>query len=115
MDAAQKVYESRKQLFDEGALARRLVDEANVAFVQARSTYEIALKHLQAQQSVGRVEQVKSGEANVESAKAKYEGAQAQLSYSEIRSPIAGIVADRPLYPGAMASRTTPLLTAINI
>ena len=27
-------------------------------------------------------------------------GAQAQLSYSEIRSPIDGVVTDRPLYPG---------------
>ncbi len=86
-----------------------------MAYVQARSTYEIALKHLQAQQSVGRVEQVKSGEANVESAKGKYEGAQAQLSYSEIRSPIAGIVAERPLYPGEMASTGVPVLTVMNV
>src|SRR5260370_4492473 len=83
MDAAQKVYESRKQLFDQGALARRLVEEANVAYVTARSTYEIALKHLQAHQTVSRVEQVKSAEAQVESAKAKVEGAEAQLSYAE--------------------------------
>ena len=48
MEAAQKVYESRKQLFDQGALARRLVDESNVAYVQARSAYEIAQRHLQA-------------------------------------------------------------------
>src|ERR1022692_1275520 len=108
MEAAQKVYESRKQLFDQGALARRLVEEANVAYVQARSQYEIALKHLQTVESVGRVEQVKSAEAQVESAKAKYEGAEAQLSYSEIRSPIAGIVADRSLYAGEMASAGTP-------
>jgi HlyD family secretion protein len=115
MDAAQKVYESRKQLFDQGALARRLVDEANVAYVQARSTYEIAQKHLQAQQGVSRVEQVKSAEAQVESAKAKFEGAEAQLSYSEIRSPIAGTIADRPLFAGEMASAGTPVITVMNI
>jgi multidrug efflux pump subunit AcrA (membrane-fusion protein) len=115
MEAAQKVYESRRQLFDQGALARRLVEEANVAYVQARSQYEIALKHLQTVESVGRVEQVKSAEAQVESAKAKYEGAEAQLSYSEIRSPIAGIVADRPLYAGEMASAGAPLVTVVNI
>jgi len=115
MDAAQKVYESRKQLFDQGALARRLVDEANLAYVQAKSQYQIALKHLQAVESVSRVEQVKGAEAQVESAKAKYEGAQAQLSYSEIRSPIAGIVADRPLYAGEMASAGAPLVTIVNI
>lgn len=115
MEAAQKVYESRKLLFDQGALARRLVDEANVAYVQARSQYEIAAKHLQAVENVSRVEQVKSAEAQVESAKAKFEGAEAQLSYSEIRSPIAGIIADRPLYPGEMATAGNPLVTIVNI
>jgi HlyD family secretion protein len=115
MDAAQKVYESRRQLFEQGALARRLVDESNVAYVQARSAYEIAQKHLQAQQSVGRVEQVKSAEAQVESAKSKFEGAEAQLSYSEIRSPIAGTVADRPIFPGEMAAAGAPVITIMNI
>lgn len=115
MEAAQKVYESRKQLFDQGALARRLVDEANVAYVQAKSQYEIAMKHLQAVEGVSRVEQVKSAEAQVESAKAKYQAAQAQLSYSDIRSPIAGIVAERPLYAGEMASAGAPLATIVNI
>jgi RND family efflux transporter MFP subunit len=83
--------------------------------VQARSTYEIAQKHLQAHQNVSGVEQVKSAEAQVESAKAKFEGAEVQLSYSEIRSPIAGTVADRPIYPGEMASAGTPLLTVMDI
>ncbi len=115
MEAAQKVYESRKQLFEQGALARRLVEEANVAYVQARSQYEIALKHLQTVERVGRVEQVKGAEAQVESAKAKHQGAEAQLSYSEIRSPISGIVADRPLYAGEIASAGTPLMTIVNI
>jgi len=115
MQAAQKVYESRKQLLEEGALARRLVDEANVAYVQASSQYEIALKHLQATESISRIEQVKGAQAQVESAKSRYEGAEAQLSYSQIRSPIAGIVADRPLYAGEMASAGTPLVTVMNI
>ena len=115
MEAAQKVFESRKQLFDQGALARRLVEEANVAYVQTRSQHEIALKHLQTVESVSRVEQVKGAEAQVESAKAKYQGAEAQLSYSEIRSPIAGIIADRPLYAGEIASAGTPLVTIVNI
>jgi len=115
MEAAQKVYESRKQLFDQGALARRLVDESNVAYVQARSAYEIAQRHLQAVQNVSRVEQVKGAEAQAQSAKAKYEGAEAQLGYSEVRSPIAGVIADRPLYAGEMASAGTPLLTVVNI
>jgi multidrug resistance efflux pump len=41
-------------------------------------------------------------------------GAQAQLSYSQIRSPIDGVVTDRPLYPGELASANQPLLTVMN-
>ena len=36
MDAAKKLLDSREQLFKEGALARRLVDEASVAYAQAQ-------------------------------------------------------------------------------
>lgn len=42
-------------------------------------------------------------------------GAEAQLGYSEIRSTIDGYITDRPLYPGEMASTTTPLLTVMDI
>src|SRR5678816_4763528 len=38
-----------------------------------------------------------------------------RLSYSEIRSPIDGVVADRPLYPGEMAAAGAPLLTVMDI
>ena len=50
----------------------------------------------------------------MQSAKGKYLGAEAQLSYSEIRSPINGVVTDRPLYPGEMAAAGTPLLTVMD-
>jgi HlyD family secretion protein len=115
LDAAQKVYESRKQLFEEGALARRLVEEANVAYVQARSQYDIAAQHLQALDRVGQPEQTKGAQAQSDAAKARYDAAVAQLSYSEIRSPIAGVIADRPLYPGEMAAAGSPVLTVVNV
>jgi HlyD family secretion protein len=114
MDAAQKVYESRQNLLKEGALARKLVDDAQVAYVQARSQYEAAKQHLEALQSVGKQEQVKSAAAQVDTAKAHYQGSQAQLSYSEVRSPIAGVIADRSVYPGEMAAAGSPLLTVMD-
>lgn len=115
LDAAQKVYESRKQLFEEGALARRLVEEANVAYVQARSQYDIAAQHLQALDRVSQPEQTKSAQAQTDAAKAHYDAAVAQLSYSEIRSPIAGVIADRPLYAGEMAAAGSPVITVVNV
>lgn len=115
LDAAQKVYESRKQLFEQGALARRLVDEANVAYVQARSQYDVAAQHLQALDRVSLPEQTKGAEAQAQAAKARYDAAIAQLSYSEIRSPIAGVIADRSLYAGEMAAAGSPLVTVVNV
>src|SRR5579862_103567 len=79
LDAAQKVYESRKQLFEQGALARRLVDEANVTFVQARSQYDVATQHLRALESVSRPEQTKGAEAQTKAAQARFGAAEAQL------------------------------------
>jgi RND family efflux transporter MFP subunit len=38
----------------------------------------------------------------------------AQLSYSKIYSPIDGVIADRPLWAGEMASPTTPVLTVMD-
>ena len=65
--------------------------------------------------AVGKQQQLKSAAGQLESAKGKYLGAAAQLSYSEIRSPIDGVVTDRPLYPGEMAAAGTPLLTVMDI
>ena len=60
VDAAQKLFDSRDKLFREGALARKQVDEAQVAYTQARSQYEQAQQHLSALQSVGKREQIRS-------------------------------------------------------
>jgi HlyD family secretion protein len=115
LNAAKKVYESRLELFKQGALARRLVDEANVAYAQAQSQYAQANKQLQTLMSVGRTAQTQSAQDQLDAAKARYEAAEAQLSYSEIRSPVSGLVADRPLYPGEMASAGSPLMTVMDV
>ncbi len=116
MDAAQRVYDSRKQLVEQGALARQLVDEAYVTYVQARSQYEAA--H---QASAGARERRQAG-ADQGARKRRWrrlrrtiEAAEAQLSYSEMRSPIAGVIADRPLYAGEMATAGAPLLTVMDV
>jgi HlyD family secretion protein len=114
LDAAQKLLESRKQLFSQGALPRKSVDEAQVAYAQARASSETAQQHLQALQAAGRQEQINLAAAQVEAAKGQYESAKAQVAYSQIRSPIAGVVTDRPLYPGDMAAAGAPLMTVMD-
>ena len=114
-EAEQKVYESRKQLFAQGALPRKDFEQAGVALSQAKSAYEISQQHLNALLAIGKQQELKSAAGQLESAKGKYMGASAQLSYSEIHSPIDGWITDRPLYPGEMAAAGTPLITVMDL
>jgi HlyD family secretion protein len=115
LDAAERVLESRKELLHEGAIARRSVDESNLAFVQAKAQYELAVRHLEALEKVGSQTQVSNVEGQVEAARARHLEAEAQLQYSRITSPIDGVVADRPLYPGEMANPGAPLLLVMDV
>ena len=115
LDAQEKIFQSRQQLFDQGALPRKELDQSRVDIAQARNQYAIAKQHLDQLMAIGKPQTLKSAEGNLESAKGKYLGAQAQLSYSEIRSPIDGVITDRPLYPGEMAAAGTPLLTVMDV
>src|ERR1700747_2132754 len=114
LDAQQKVYTSREELFQQGALPRKELDQSGVDLTQARNQYDIANKHFVALQAIGKQQELKSAAGQLQSAKGKYMGAEAQLSYSEIRSPIDGYVTDRPLFPGELASANQPLLTVMN-
>ena len=114
-EASKRLLDNREKLFQQGALARKLVDEAQVAYAQAHSTLLAAQEHLRTLQSVGNPEQIKSAASQVEAAKSHLQSSEAQASYARIVSPIAGVISDRPLYAGEMATPGTPLLTVMDI
>jgi len=113
-EAQQKVYESRKELFQQGAIPRKDLDSAEVAFLQARSQNEQAQKQLADLQRVGKEQTLKSVQGSRASAEGRMRGAEALLSYSRITSPIDGVVTDRPLFEGDLATANQPLLTVMN-
>jgi len=113
-DAQQKVYDSRKELFQQGALPRRELDLAEVALLQARSQNEQAQKQLADLRRVGQEQGLKAAQGTRESAQGHMLAAEAQLSYSKIHSPIDGVVTDRPLYEGDLANANQPILIVMN-
>ncbi len=113
--AAQKLYDNSKRLYQQGALAGKQLDQARVGLAQARAQLEAATQQLEKLQSVGMKAQLQAAKGQLAAAKGAYENAAAQLSYSEIRSPIDGVVTDRPLFPGEMAATGTPLMTVMNL
>jgi len=114
-EAAKRALDAREALFKEGALAQRQVDEARVNWAQANAQYLSAQEHLRVLQGVAKQEQVKTAVAQQAAAQAHHETLKAQLSYAEIHSPIGGVIADRPLYPGEMATPGAPLLVVMDI
>ncbi|HEV2492939.1 MAG TPA: efflux RND transporter periplasmic adaptor subunit [Terriglobia bacterium] len=114
-DAQQKIYNNRQTLYKQGAIARKDLDDSYVTYTQAQNQLALARQHLEGLQSFAKADSLKVAEGQLAAAKGKYLGAQAQLGYSEIRSPIDGAVTDRPLNPGEMASSSSPLITVINL
>jgi HlyD family secretion protein len=114
-DAQKKTYDARKELFDEGAISRRDVDSAEVALAQAHSQNEQSQKLLSDLQHLGKEQTLRSAGGQLSAAHGKYQNAEAQLSYAQIRSPIDGVVTDRPLFQGELAAASQPILTVMNI
>ena len=114
-EAQQKIYQARQSLFQQGALPRKDLDAAQVAATQAKNEYELAQKHYNALQAGGKEQAKKSATGQLNQAKGHYQNSAAQLSYTEIHSPIDGVVTDRPLYPGEMASTSAPMITVMDV
>jgi RND family efflux transporter MFP subunit len=115
LDLQQSIYNARKALFAQGAIPGRDLDTASAALVQAQAAYDIASQHLASQKAVTREAAIEAAKGQLLSAQGKYQGAQASVSYSEIRSPIDGVVTDRPLFAGEIAAAGQPLVTVMEV
>jgi len=114
LDLNLSIVKNRKQLFAEGAIPGRDLDTSQAALVQAQAAYNTAVMHLESVRSVSREAALKLAQGQLTSAEGKFKGAAAQVSYSEIRSPINGVVTDRSLFAGETAAAGIPLLTVMD-
>jgi multidrug efflux pump subunit AcrA (membrane-fusion protein) len=114
LDVAAHTVEERKRLLDQGAISRREVDTANAAAVQAQAAYDTAVKHLANVQKTVEQTNKDAAQGQLASAQGKLENAEAQVDYANLRSPIDGVVTDRPLFPGETAAAGTPVITVMD-
>jgi RND family efflux transporter MFP subunit len=105
LDAARKLFDSREALYKEGAVAARDVDDARVALTQAQNQFDLTQTRAD----------LKVAEGQLNAAKGDTAGAEAQLSYTRIVSPISGVITDRPLYPGETPAPGSPLITVMDL
>ena len=115
LEAQQKVTENRRQLFKEGAIPRKDLNQSEVDLIRAQSDYAIANRQFNALQSGIKDQRVKSITGQLNAAKGKYLSSSAMLGYSEIHSPIDGVVTERPLYPGDTVTAGESLMTIMDL
>ena len=113
LDLQQSIVNSRKKLLAEGAIPGRDLDTAQAALVQAKAAYEAANSHLNALKAYTHAAALQSAKGQLTSAEGRLKGAQAAVGYSEIHSPINGVVTDRPLFDGETATAGTPVVTVM--
>jgi len=114
LDLDQSIVNARSELFTQGAIPGRDLDTAKATLVQAKAAFDIAQQHLASLQNVSNQAAIQNAEGTLESARGKYLGAEAELSYTEIRSPVSGVVTERPLFAGETAAAGTPLITVMD-
>ncbi len=112
---AQKFYDRRKLLFEQGAIPQRdlLVSETDLA--QAKANFEVAKKSLDLLQNQSRGKDIQMARAKLDQAMARAGLVLAQLGFAEIRSPFAGTITEQFMFPGDMAKPDAPMFTVMDL
>ncbi|MBI3661624.1 MAG: efflux RND transporter periplasmic adaptor subunit [Acidobacteria bacterium] len=106
---ARKNLDRRQKLFDEGAIPSRELLASQTEYAQAKANYDVAHKYLDLLLSAGQRAETTGGE------KASTAFLNAQLEFTEIRSPFAGVVTEQFMYPGDMAKPESPIFTVMDL
>jgi len=112
---AEKFYERRHQLFQQGAIPQRDLTMTETELAQARANNEVAQKSYDLMLHQSRDRDIVMAKARLDQARAQLAQAQAQLAFADIRSPFAGAVTEQFQFPGDMAKPDAPIFTVMDL
>jgi HlyD family secretion protein len=115
LEQGQKNYERRRRLFEQGAIPQKDLLQTQTEFATAKANFEVAQKSLELLQRQSGVSDIAMARARVEQAKAHLSSAQANVQYTELRSPVSGTITEQFQYPGDMAGPNTPTFTVMDL
>lgn len=112
---AEQVFNKRQGLFNQGAIPERDFSQSRADLATAKANFEVAQRSfdLLQNQSRGRDEQI--ARSNVTQARARLQGSNAQIDYTQIRAPFPGTITDQVQYPGDMAQASSPIFTIADL
>jgi HlyD family secretion protein len=115
LNQAQKLYERRRQLFEQGAIPQRDLLLSETELAQAKANHEVATRALDLLQNQSRNNDILMAKSKVEQAQARLSLAKAQLDFAEIRSTSAGTITEQFMFPGDMAKPDAPIFTVMDL
>lgn len=115
LNQAQKFYERRRQLFEQGAIPQRDLLLSETELAQAKANHEVATRALDLLQIQSRDKDILMAKSKVEQAQARLSLAKAQLDFAEIRSTSAGTITEQFMFPGDMAKPDAPIFTVMDL
>jgi HlyD family secretion protein len=114
LNQTQKTYERRRELFAQGAIPNRDLLVSQTEYEQAKTNLEVAQKALELlESSPGKPGGI--AQSRMEQARARLAISEAQLAYTVLRSPFAGVVTEQFLFPGDMAKPEAPVFTVMDL
>lgn len=115
LNQAQKIYERRRQLFQQGAIPGRDLLLSETELAQARTSRDVARKSLELLEGQSRERDIRIAESRLEQARARLAYIEAQLQFTRLRSPFAGTITEQFVYPGDMARPDAPVFTIVDL
>jgi multidrug efflux pump subunit AcrA (membrane-fusion protein) len=115
LDQAQKFYDRRKDLYEKGGIPLRDVQVSETELAQARANYEVAQRSLDLLEKQSGERDIQIAQSRIEQAKARLAEVNAQLQFSEIRSPFAGVITEQMMFPGDLAKPELPIFTVMDL
>ncbi len=126
LENAKLELERTRKLSDQGIASTQQMDQARMAYEVARAHADalarqveaqqaaLALAKTNAQQVVVKASQLQSTEHMKQAAAAQRSKADVRLAYTEVHSPIDGIIDVRAARPGESVNHAQPIVTVIN-
>jgi multidrug resistance efflux pump len=109
LNQAQKTYDRRRQLFEQGAIPQRDLLLSQTELAQANAAWEVAKRSLDLLQNQIHDKDILIAKSKVEQAQARLSLVKAQLEFTEIRSVSTGTITEQFMFPGDMAKPDAPL------
>ncbi|HEY0319899.1 MAG TPA: efflux RND transporter periplasmic adaptor subunit [Pyrinomonadaceae bacterium] len=115
VDNARALYERRRTLYNQGGIALKDVEAAQLALTQAEDSLRLAERTLALRTNSINPTDRALAESRVTQAQDRLANLDAQLSYAVIRAPITGIVTDQFQFEGEFATAGAKLVTISDI